>query len=201
MKKIAITGASNKNRLILCTALSYLTSYDVIRCVPYSGFALKYGLSKNQEQHEWHDLYSYALQSFVERVEVESSYDEFISNGSVLNELAYMEAKEFMKKKRNRSKDYSFMIKSLKSVITEYAAKKYDCIIHLTNSSQEIGGVYPVFDKCLKDLIKSCNVKSYFHEENTFTEVLENFFMDINLQAEISPATAIKKAELEMLIQ
>lgn len=200
MKKIAITGASNKDRLILCNALSYLTNYDVIRSIPYTGYILNRGLSIDQDRYEWHELYAYALQSFIERIEVESSCEEFISNGSVFNELAYMKAKESTGKKKNRRKDYSFMNNSLKSIITEYAIKKYDCIIHIAYSHQEVNGDYPLIDEWLRKLIENCDIKYYVHKENSFSEILEQFFADMNLNTKISPSTAIKKAEMELFV-
>jgi len=200
MKKIAITGASNRERLILCNALSYLIGYDVIRCIPYTGFAVRYGLGRKEEKQEWTDLYFFVLQSFIERIETESSYDEFISNGSVLNELAYMDAIESIKKKKSRSKDYLFMMNSLKSVITEYTVKKYDCIIHLAYNPQEINDINPIIDENLRELIKSSNVKTYLYKGNSLSEILENVFVDMNLKAEILPSTAIKKAELEFFV-
>ena len=197
MKKIAITGVSNEKRLIMCNALSNLTGFDVVRCTPYSGFSIKHNLDKSLNEYEWHELYSYILHSFVERIGIESSYDEYISNGSVLNELAFMEAMKVnpsYRKKNIRNKKFLFMGDSLKSIISEYA-QRYESIIHITCDSLNVNDFY--VDKCLKTLIENCGALHFIYGENALLDILNNFSNIAGLKIAMPPLTAIRKAEIE----
>lgn len=197
MKKIAITGVSNEKRLIVCNALSNLTGFDVVRCTPYSGFSIKHSLDKSLIEYEWHELYSYILQSFVERIDVESSYDEYISNGSVFNELAFMEAMKVnpsYKKQNTRNTKFLFMGNSLKSVISEYA-QKYERIIHITCDSLNVDDFY--VEKCLKTLIENSGVPHFIYGDNALLDILNKFSDMPDLKIAMPPLTAIRKAEIQ----
>lgn len=200
MKRIAVTSTGNKKRLVISNALSLLTGLEVVRSTPYSGFSLKNGINKSLNEYEWKELYSYTLHSFVERIEVESAIHAFVSNGSVFHEPAYLEAHEqitslFGKKLK---KDYSYMNHSLKTIISDYAVRTYDCIIYLPNEQQEMDNFQTLADEKLKNIVVNSGIKYLIYNEQTLVKTLEKCSEDMMIESTISPTTAIQKAILEI---
>lgn len=151
MKRIALTGSSNRERTILANALSILAGFDRTLCPPYSQIAKKYDLSLDRTHCQWPDSYVYCLGAFTERVIVEQQYaDHFVSDGSVLNELVWIKCRyPQMELIYEQS-----MIHSLEKVLAEYAANKYDFLFHI---GATVTG--DTSDLCLRQLFEKYNIR------------------------------------------
>jgi hypothetical protein len=199
MKKIAVTGATAQDRMLIVQALSYLTGYDVVRQTAFSCQAIKYDLSKEIEECSWSDLFVYALSSFTERIGIEQQYEKYISNGSVFHELSLMEAiHQSHRHSERESMEYSSMLSALKKNVSEYAIREYDCVIHLSGT-YEVGGMYQRQDDNLKDLIQGCDKKFIVDEGFILSDILEEISIYLGVNPVHLPGTALRKAQQEVL--
>lgn len=195
MKKITITGIERESRMLLTQALSYLTGYDIVRQTAYSGQAIKYGLNKELKDCRWHELFIYVFSSFSERIKIEQHYEKFISNGSVFNELAYMEA--FCKSSVRMNKERIFMLSGIRKIILEYAIREYDCVIHLGNSDSnfEINTFSNDLDKSIRSLAENCKTKFFIQKDSLLTDILEKVSTEIDIKPTLSVGTALRMAK------
>ncbi|MDR1202901.1 MAG: hypothetical protein LBL58_14905 [Tannerellaceae bacterium] len=125
MNRIATTGLSNLDNLLLSKTLSIMTGYDLIVGQSYSLFAHRYDLKADINLCQWSESFIYCMGAFTERLIVEQRYGEnFVSQGSVLKELVW-----FMSRFNQIDFIYGVsIIKSIEKVIVNYAAKYYDVI-------------------------------------------------------------------------
>jgi rRNA-processing protein FCF1 len=199
MKKIAITGVTAQNKMVLSKALFYLTGCEEVRATDYPSLAVKYKLNRELNHCSWQELFVYVLASFSERIEVEQQFDEFISNGSVLNELAIIETIHKVNSQgKRKNKEQLFMLSGLEKIVTEYAARKYDCIIHICNVNSK-DTLASDMDYSLINLIKRTEIPTYFIREDTIlTDMLEKISSELEVNKMLSPKTALEKAQKEM---
>ncbi len=192
MNRIAVTGGSSNDRLIVVKALSYMTGYDVVRSSPYSVQSIKYGLNKDLKSCEWDELFTYVLSSFTDRIEKECKYKTFISNGSVFNELCHLVVLTSALIEKN-STDFQSYIKSmsntLKRVISEYAHNNYDCVIHIFDKELDMDTYQFQKDRCLMDLLKNCDTKCLVKNGN-----IQNALGDILKNSNILPLISLENA-------
>ncbi len=200
MRKIAVTGVIAQDRMLMAQALSYLTGYDVVRQTAYSCQAIKYDLSKTVEECSWSDLFVYALSSFTERVEIEQQYDGYISNGSVFQELSYMETlyKSHLQQDKQKSKEYASMLSALREIVLEYAAREYDLVIHI-DSPKEEWGIHQWQDYNLRNLIQGVDKRFFIARDFISSEVLEELSSGMSTKPVYSPNTALRKAQQDVL--
>lgn len=186
---------------MLTNAMSYMIGYDVVRQTAYQIQAIKYGLNTKIKDSNWQELFVYVLSSFSERIEIEQQFEKFISNGSVFNELASMDAiYKYNSKHKRENKEYVLMLSGLEKIIMEYAVKEYDCIIHINKNIDEDDVVLQATDKKLLNLIQDSKVK-YYHitKESVLSDMLEKIVADMNIHTIISPETAMAKAQKNVL--
>jgi hypothetical protein len=201
MKKVAITGANPQDRTMLSNALSYMIGYDIVRQTAYQSQAIKYGLNTEIKDSNWQELFVYVLSSFSERIEVEQQYEKFISNGGVFNELASMKAiYKYNSKNKRENKEYALMLSGLEKIITEYAIKEYDCIIHISKNIDDDDLVSYIINENLIDLSKDCKMKYQITKDNVISNMLEKIATEMNFHTIVSPETAIAKAQKDMLL-
>jgi hypothetical protein len=196
MKKIAVIGVDNQERQILCQALHYLTQHDIVRQMAYYSQAIKYGLSQELKKCTWQELFIYVFSSFSDRIEGELKCEQFISNGSVFNELACMKAicKTFSQSKRER-KECLFMLAGMEKIITEYAVREYDCIIHLGNQP----GNEDDIENALKELSQKCKTVYFIPQNSILSDFLTKLLTDVHIHPVISSRTALEKAKRDIL--
>ena len=195
MKKIAIIGVNKQDRIVLSQALSYLTGYEVIRQTAYPVQAIKYGLNNELVKCNWQELFLYALASFTERIEMEQKCDRYISNGNVFTELAEIEAIAdlFVCSKREK-KEQRFMIAGMKKIITEYAVKEYDCIIHNSINLNDNSALSVSIDNILVELTKDCKNTYRITGESITADILDKIIAN----PKISPKSALERAKQEI---
>jgi hypothetical protein len=196
MKKIAITGVSKQDRMVLTQALSYLTSYDIVRQTAYSIQAIKYGLNPELTKCNPQELFLYALASFSERIEMEQQCEQYISNGSVFSELAEMEAfMDLSACSKREKKEQQFMIAGMKRIVTEYAVKEYDCIICICDNLQNSNPLSVNIENNLMALSGNCKKIYRINNES----VVEDILGKIILNPKISPQSALKRAKQDVV--
>ena len=195
MKKIAIIGVSKQDRIVLSQALSYLTGYDVIRQTAYPVQAIKYGLNDELVKSSWQELFLYALASFTERIEMEQKCDRYISNGNVFTELAEIEAiADFSVCSKREKKEQKLMIAGMKNIITEYAGKEYDCIIHNSINQHDNSALSVSIDNILVELTKDCKNVYRINRDSIVTDILGKIIEN----PKISPKSALERAKQEI---
>lgn len=195
MKKIAIIGASKHDRIFLAQTLSYLTGYEIIRQTAYPIQAIKYGFNRELTKCNWRELFLYLFSSFSERIEVEQKCEHYISNGSVFNELANMEAiVDLSVCSKREKKEQKYIIAGMRKIITEYANKEYDCIIHKFINPQNSSNLSVNIDIILDELSINCEKVYHINEESVLTDILEIIITN----PKISPRLALEKAKKDI---
>jgi len=196
MKKIAVTGVKARERIILTQALSYLTGYDIVRPTAYSIKALKFNLKKDIRHCSWQELFTYTISSFTERIELDQNYKQFISNGSVFDELAHLEAiYDLYILGDEKKQEYAYMNESIKRIITEYATRQYDCIVHIHNPEAINDPFYKKMEDNLKAMTQICDNRIYIKDEILIGDTLNGILSDNNITPLISSETALLKAK------
>ena len=196
MKKIAIIGVNKQDRIVLSQALSYLTGYDVIRQTAYPVQAIKYRLNDELVKSNWQELFLYALASFTERIEMEQKCDRYISNGNVFTELAEIEAiADLSVCSKREKKEQKLMIAGMKKIITEYAVKEYDCIIHNSINQHDNSVLSVSIDNILVELSKDCKNVYRITGESIAADILEK----IIINPKISPKSALERAKQDII--
>ena len=200
MKRIAITGVNVQNKTMLSKALFYLTGYEEVRATDYPITAVKYKLNLELNHCNWQELSVYVLASFSERIEIEQQFDEFISNGSVFNELAIVKTIHAMNShSKRKSKEQLFMLSGLEKVITEYASRQYDDIIHICNADPKDTLANDI-DNNLVNLIQHTGIPLYFIQKDAvLADVFETIVNELKISKMISPKAALEKAQNEIL--
>jgi len=200
MKRIAITGVTGDARRVLVQALSYLTGYDVVRQTAYASQAIKFELNREVKERSWDELFVYALSSFCERMEIEQHFDFFVSNGSVFNELAIMNTlNEINSKKDRKNKERDFIYTGSQRIILEYASRTYDCIIHISDCFDENDFYLHQLDRNLMNLIQGCRLIYVVQKNAILVDILEQVTIQTGIKSILSPGTALKKAQLDII--
>lgn len=200
MKRIAIIGTDNKARFVLSKALSYLTGYDIAGKTDYSIQAVQYGLDKELTTCQWPELFVYLLASFSERIVVEQQYGRFISNGSVLLELATVKTLFKMHTARMHwPKELAVMLSGIEKVITTYARQHYDAHVLIENGIEHEDTFSGELESGIKDLIAEHGAIYRVRHEFLLAEMLENISSAFHLSPMTSTQTALQKAQSEIL--
>jgi hypothetical protein len=198
MKKIAVTGVNNRDRLVLTQALSYITGYNTAGKTDYAVQAIRYGLNKELKECKWPELFVYLLSSFSERIVIEQHYDQYISNGGVLYELAM--AKTILHSQtadRRNLKEQAAMLAGTEKIITEYAKRQYDGLVYIENSLGKEDNLSNEFDSCMKSLIMEHEAVYQVRRDSILADMLENISSEMKITAIVSSHTALKKAQYE----
>ncbi|MFW5850924.1 MAG: hypothetical protein ACOCWB_01745 [Bacteroidota bacterium] len=147
MYKIGIAGCYGTGKTLLSLALSefmglpraHVENLDVL----YEDI---YGIPKNPHDFSVSEMLSMGLARFHSRIKQEHK-DGFISDGTVLNELAYGKARMNMQKKFNKltvkkilfGSTYIKISKRLEKTIINYAQNNYDTIYFLQTQGDDEG--------------------------------------------------------------
>ena len=200
MKKIAIIGANNKDRLVLTRALYYLTGYDIVNKTDYTVQAIRYGLNKELKNCKWQELFVYLLSSFSERIVIEQHYDQYISDGSVYYELAMVKAiLNLQTTNKRKLKEEIAMFTGTERIITEYANRHYDCLVYIDNRTNKENELSNEIDKCIKSLIMQHGSIYHVKKDSILSDILEKITIETQIQPIVSSKTALRKAQEEIL--
>jgi hypothetical protein len=199
MKKVAIIGADDRGRIVLTRALSYITGYDIAGKTDYAIQAIRYGLNKELKDCPWQELFVYVLSGFSERIIIEQQYGRFISNGSVLLELAMAQA--ILKTQtvgKRQLKEQSVMLAGTEKVIKEYAQRQYDCLVLIENGFDKDDVFSHELDLCIKNLLIDRDLVYRVRQDSILADLLENMSSELRISPVLSPQTALKKAQDEI---
>jgi hypothetical protein len=200
MKKIAVIGANNRDRMVLTQALSYITGYSVVSKTDYSIQAIRYGLNRELKNAPWQDLFVYVLASFSERIIIEQHYDQYVSNGSVLYELAAVKAHLNMQAAgRRKFKEQTAMLAGVEKIITEYANRQYHGFVYLDNHSEKENALSSEVDNCIKSLMAERESVYHVRKDSILSDMLEKISMNMKIRPVVSSKTALKKAQEDFL--
>ena len=196
--KIAITGSSVCKCTIISTALSYITSVEVIGSTPYAAVAVKYGFKKDMADCNWAELFVYAFSSFSERTIIEQNYDSYISNGSVFNELAQVRvfSRSLVVNESSRT-EIDKMCSSLERVVNDYALREYEEVFHIFLPEEKLdqwSEMRKQIDEELTRVAENSNVKFYHFLNLRLEEVLYNIVSILNIKAKMPIEIALEKA-------
>ncbi len=199
MNKIAVIGVEASERKVLTQALSYLTGYDLVRPTAYSIKALKLSLKKDNRHSSWNELFTYAISSFSERIEIDQNFKQFISDGSVFDELAYLQTiYEMYLVNDQKHQEYADMNASLQKIVTDYAKRQYDCIVHIHNREAENDLFYKKLETILKTMTLQCKRHFYIKDEMLIGETLSELLADSNITLLFSSELALFKARQDI---
>jgi hypothetical protein len=127
---------------------------------------------------------------------MEQQCEQYISNGSVFNELAEVEAiVDSVACSKREKKEQKFMIAGIKHIIAEYAVKEYDCIIHVCNNHQDSNTLSINIDNILIELSENCKRIYRINKESVITDILGK----IIINPKISPLSALKRAKQDII--
>jgi hypothetical protein len=199
MKKIAIIGADNRNRIVLTKALSYITGYDITGKTDYAIQAARFGLPKELKDFRWQELFVYLLASFSERIEIEQHYCQFISNGGVLFDLVM--AKSLLKAQtasKRQLKEWQVMLAGTEKVVMAYAKRQYDSFVFIENGFEKQDVFSIELENCMKGLMMEHRPVYRVRQESILADMLESISSEFQISPVVSSQTALKKAQGEI---
>jgi hypothetical protein len=200
MRKIAVIGVNKRERLVITKALSYIAGYETVCKTDYAIQAIRYGLNQDIKACKWQELFVYVFSSFSERIMIEQHYDQYISNGSVLFELAM--AKTILNAQtadRRFLKEKAAMLAGAEKIITDYAKRQYDGVVYVENSMEKEDVFSRELDGCIQSLILGHEAVYQFRQDSLLADMLENISAEMKISALVSSQTALKKAEDDFL--
>ena len=127
--RIAIVGLPQSNKTLLANALSNITGFPFIRNRTMYEWYTMFNICLYHHL-EWKDMFLIASSSFFERVEAETHFEHFISDGASFSELMYLKsvAAKFESGKKKWERDRT--IESLENKSVSHAIQQYDFIVH-----------------------------------------------------------------------
>ena len=189
--KIAIAGWPQSNKTLLANTLSNMTGIPFIRNKTIYEWRKTYNFPE-LIGWEWSDMFLISLSSLVERVETESKFDSFISDGASFTEIVYLKS-NFAKQGPNKMQsERNKMLESLEKVSLSYAAGKYDFIIHAcANDPLCVNGMYEQLYVKYK-----LPYKMYYTE--SINDALPDIITDLGLPVKLSIESSIYKARTNL---
>ena len=168
--KIAITGLPESNKTLLGKALSIVTGIPFIRNKTIYEWHKTFNISCFGN-FEWKDMLLIATCSFFERLEVEKSFDTFISDGTSLNELMCLKS-NFACENHNRVNE---LVSSFENASISYAVQQYDFVVHAKHDS--------IYDDYYTHLYRKYNIPYKVYNttflENTLEEIVSDLYLPV----------------------
>ena len=200
MKKIALTGSDSRARIVLTRALAYIIGYEIAGKTDYAVQAIQYGLNEALTACKWSELFVYLLSSFSERIVIEQHYDQYISNGSVLYELAVVKA---LHKAQTASKrklnEQAVMLVGAEKIITAYAKRQYDGFVYIETELAKEDVFTCAVDNCIKELLTAQESVYRIRKDSILSDMLEKISTGMKIQPVVSAKTALDKAQEDIL--
>ena len=189
-RKIAITGLSGCKHTLLAPTLSNLTGFPFIRNkTMYEWCRLCNVADPNKPKMK--DLLMIALFSFLERVVIESYYDQFISDGISFTELILFKSHFEKQHPDKRLNKWSGIVENLEKVSASYAAQQYDIIIHICDESD----IYT--NDLYIQLLRKYNLPYKMYNNDNLENVISEIVNDLGLHQIISIENAIYHAKTD----
>ena len=181
--KIAVTGLPKSGKTFLGEALSNITGIPFIQNMTLYEW---YKLYNIQQASEWKDMFLIASSSFINRIEMEMKYENFISDGASFSETIYAGAMMNMHSQNRIEKERHKILESLENVSARYAVRQYDFVVHLMNNACRTNeeDMYIRFFNKNNIHYKSCLIES-------FSETLRKILAELHLPVKMSIENAL----------
>lgn len=208
MNRIAITGSFNTGKSAFSLALSNLTGFQYIRTVTDYELREKF-INYNKESDLFYTHYLNCLFKLSNRLKNESLAEScFISDGCILNEVAYLKAYHEIPKSasnnRKIKKEQSLMILSIENSAIHHFRGRYDRIIKLitnkleTEQSESLLLFRHLYDTFLEELLNKSGQLYQNYQIPDFELAIHEIIQNEGLECKISVNEAIYKAKLNI---
>lgn len=208
MNRIAITGSFKTGKSALSLTLSNLTGFQYIRTVTDYELREKF-VNYNKESDQFYTHYLNCLFKLSNRLRNESLAENcFISDGCILNEVAYLKAYHEISKsdsnKRKITEEQSLMILSIENATNYHFRGRYDRIIKLNTNhsipelSESTFRFRQLHDTFLEEMLNKSGQSYQTYQVNDFELAIHKIIKDEGLEYKISVNEAMDKAKLNI---
>jgi hypothetical protein len=190
MQKIAIVGLPRCNKTLLANALSEMTGIPFIQTLSVYEWRTVFNID-GYRSPEWKDMLLIAFCSFFDRVETESHFDQFISDGASFSEFVCLKSalakndSGRMKYERNRN------VNRLEKICFSYAAEQYDRVVHILMDDDRANDLYV-------DLYAKYGIPYKLCRMETVESVLKEMANDLDLPMKNTVEGAIFQAKNDL---
>lgn len=211
MNRIVITGSYLTGKTEVSLALAHLTGFTHV--YPMSNYeADKFIGSLNDGENRFYRHFLNCLLRLSDRLKNETLTEEnFISDGCIFNDIAYIKAfhdtfpmgNNFKNKKE--FKEQSLMIKAIENSILYYSKDRYDDIffleinqkadLELTENNQKLRNLYNDY---LKNILQKSGYKYASYLNSDMELLLSNIADDNNLSQRMAIKEALYKTQLNL---
>ena len=192
--KIAVINFINTERMFLAKALSCTSGY---------------WLTQNRNVYEWKSLfkidesqiYSFnnrfliIASSFIERINLDSIFSDFISDGAVFTEVLLLNLKMNEKSVEFNKQAEIAMIENILNVTGKYAAQHYDMVIHVKNTDSKS------FDELSVKFYEKYNIAYRLYDGGNIKDILKNIIREIEIPQTQSVESAVYEAEQSVALR
>jgi len=187
--KIAITGLPKTGKTLLALSLSNLTGIPYVQNKTMYEWYRLFNLTYNVGL-DWNDLFLIAVSSFLERVDTESHYEQFISDGASFSELLWLKMNIEKQAGNGLQRERNQMEESLERISAAYAARRYDFVVHTK---------HPVHDASSDDiyiqLFRKYNISYKIYDTAQIEKTLQAITRDMELPVISTVKRSIFKAK------
>lgn len=171
--KIAIVGDQKSVATLLARGISCVTAIPLLAHKTLYEWYRSFQIDYFKGQLEWQKMFLISSADFIERVEIESQNQQFISDGTVFSTLMYLKLqKKFADCRAQQEKDK--LLGALQNVCFDYAAKHYDLILHINSD---------VMDECNPyiEMYEKYRIPYKVYEEEDIEYLLPKIVYDLEL--------------------
>jgi len=171
--KIVVTNPKNFDRDLLSRALSHVTAIPLLTYKTAYEWCRRFQIDYLKNTLEWQQMFLISASSFIERIEIEADYPQFISNGAAFGFLMPLMLQS-MYRNNSLQAGKDKMCKALMNACFEYAAEEYDFVIHIDSNAPELCKPYiEVYEKY--------NIPYRIYKNNDLETLLPQIIKDLNL--------------------
>ena len=171
--KIAITSPKILDRVMLSRALSRVTAIPLLTYKTEYEWCRHFRIDYLRNTLEWQQMLLISASSFIEGLEVEANYPQFISDGATFGLLVQLMLQgKYPGCRLQAEKDKIF--KALMNACFKYAATKYDCVIHLNSQESDLHEPYV-------EIFEKYKIAYRVYQNNDMKILLRCIIQDLNL--------------------
>ena len=209
MNRIAITGSFKTGKSTLSLVLSNLTGFQYIRPVTDYELREKF-INYNKELDQFYTHYLNCLFKLSNRLKNESLAEScFISDGCILNEVAYLKAYHETSScgllgKGKVKEEQSLMILSIENSVNNYFKGRYDRIIKL-DTNNLIHGISEssltfkrLYDTFLEEMLDKLGQPYRTYQVGDFEATVHMIIKNEGFEYNMSVNEAMDKAKLNL---
>jgi len=187
--KVAVVNFDIPQRTLLAVALTCLTDYQLVQNRHIYEWKRLYQMDENL-MNGWDHQVLFISSSFVQRVNSESLFSEFISNGAVFSEIFSLKSKLNEGLVEQYQPHEMTMLDSLLHVAGRYASLYYDQVIHIRNA------ISANFDEMSVSFYEKHHIAyKLFEGGNDMKTILESVAREVDIPIAQTAEGAIYEAE------